>query len=292
MALRRSPISLIFRLNTWVRFISPAMPNRQMTRASFCSSTATTVRLPTRCGNSSTSSLVNADPFRHSLNGTATCRIGLCSKRRLAPQKRSWTAMRKISCLEKPMPPVEGRERDSGEPSFAAAFAGALLDPDLATPAGVAGPKSKAADKRYNVYRNNVTVSLTSALAVAFPATQRITGADFFRAMARFYVPAPPPLSPLVFEYGRDFPDFIDRYEYAQSVPWLADVARVERAWLDAYHAADVEPLMPHALASILPERLADTVLKPHPAVRIVRSRFPAVPIFPANRRDSSASHV
>jgi hypothetical protein len=190
------------------------------------------------------------------------------------------------------MPPVEGREGDSGEPSYAAVFAGALLDPDLATPAAVAGPKSKAAGKRYNVYRNNVTVSLINALAAVFPATQRITGGDFFRAMARFYVRATPPTSPLLFEYGRDFPNFIEQYEYAQSVPWLADVARIERAWLDAYHAADLQPLMPHALASIPPEQLADTVLKPHPAARIIRSRFPAVTIFTANRSDGPATHV
>jgi Putative DNA-binding domain len=201
--------------------------------------------------------------------------------------------MRKISCLEKPMPSVECREGNfGGEPSYAAVFARALLDPDVATPATVAGPKSKAADKRYNVYRNNVTVSLINALAAAFPATQRITGVDFFRAMTRFYVRATPPLSPLLFEYGRDFPDFIERYEYAQSVPWLADVARIERAWLDAYHAADVQPLTPRALASIPPERLADTVLKPHPATRVVRSRFPAVTIFTANCSDGSASRI
>jgi hypothetical protein len=190
------------------------------------------------------------------------------------------------------MPPVEGREGDSGEPSYAAVFAGALLDPDLATPAAVAGPKSKAARKRYNVYRNNVTVSLINALTAVFPATQRITGGDFFRAMARFYVRTTPPTSPLLFEYGRDFPNFIEQYEYAQSVPWLADVARIERAWLDAYHAADIQPLMPHALASIPPEQLADTVLKPHPAARIVPSRFPAVTIFTANRGDGSAGRV
>jgi hypothetical protein len=190
------------------------------------------------------------------------------------------------------MPPIEGGEGDSGEPSYAAVFAGALLDPDLATPTAIAGPKSKAARKRYNIYRNNVTVSLINAVAAVFPATQRITGGDFFRAMARFYVRATPPTSPLLFEYGRDFPNFIERYEYAQSVPWLADVARIERAWLDAYHAADIQPLMPHALASIPPEQLADTVLKPHPAARIVRSRFPAVTIFTTNRGDSSAGRV
>ncbi len=187
----------------------------------------------------------------------------------------------------------EGSEGDfCGELSYAAAFARALLDPDRATPTVVAGPKSKAAVKRYNVYRNNVTVSLINALAAAFPATLRITGVDFFRAMARFYVRATPPNSPLLFDYGRDFPDFIERYEYAQSVPWLADVARIERAWLDAYHAADVEPLMQRDLAAIPSDRLVNTVLKPHPATRVIRSRFSAVTIFTANRSGGPASRV
>jgi Putative DNA-binding domain len=189
--------------------------------------------------------------------------------------------------------PLESRDRgSSGEPSYAAAFSCALLDPDVATPTVVAGPKSKAAVKRYNVYRNNVTVSLINALAAAFPATLRISGVDFFRAMARFYVRATPPTSPLLFDYGQDFPDFIERYEYAQSVPCLADVARIERAWLDAYHAADVQPLMPHDLAAIPSERLPNTVLRPHPATRVIRSRFSAVTIFTASRSDSPASRV
>jgi hypothetical protein len=191
------------------------------------------------------------------------------------------------------MQPPEGRGGDiRSELSYAAAFAPALLDPDLATPAVVAGPKSKAAVKRYNVYRNNVTVSLINALAAAFPATLRITGDDFFRAMARFYVRATPPTSPLLFDYGRDFPDFIERYEYAQSVPWLADVARIERAWLDAYHAADVQPLLPHDLAAIPSEQLPNAVLKPHSATRVIRSRFSAVTVFTASRSDGPARQI
>jgi hypothetical protein len=63
-------------------------------------------------------------------------------------------------------------------------------------------------------------------------------------------------------------------------MPWLA----VERAWLDAYHAADVELLSPSALAAVPAERLGDLVFTPHPAARVVRSRFAAVTIFAANR--------
>src|SRR5690242_20705887 len=144
--------------------------------------------------------------------------------------------------------------------SYPAAFSESLLDPGRVIPSTVAGPAGKAAIKRYNVYRNNVTVSLIDALAATYPAVQRITGVEFFRAMARFHVRATPPSSPLLFEYGRDFPTFIEGYEHAQDMPWLADTARIERAWLDAYHAADLPPLSPDVLAAVPSDRLADLV--------------------------------
>jgi len=172
------------------------------------------------------------------------------------------------------------RPRDS----YAAVFSSGLLRPERETPSLIAGPKGKGVVKRYNVYRNNVTVSLIEALAAIFPAVQRITGEEFFRAMARFHIRETPPNSPLLFEYGRDFPAFIAAYEYAQDMPWLADVARIERAWLDAYHAEDAEPLSPSTLAAVPAKRLGDLVVTPHPAARIVRSRFAAVTIFAANR--------
>lgn len=184
---------------------------------------------------------------------------------------------------------TSGRTKAS---TYSAEFSSPLIDPDVAVPAGVVGPNGKGAVKRYNVYRNNVTVSLIDALAGIYPAVQRLTGAEFFRAMARFHLRATPPTSPLLFEYGRDFPAFIETYEYAQSVPWLADIARMERAWLDAYHAADVEPLAAEALGSVPPDRLGDLIFTPHPATRIVRSDYPALTIFAANRSDDPAGPI
>ena len=176
--------------------------------------------------------------------------------------------------------------------SYAAAFAPALLDPAGEIPGIVIGPCGKSAARCYNVYRNNVTVSLIDALASIYPAVQRLTGADFFRAMARFHIRKTPPTSPLLFDYGRDFPAFIEGYEHAQSLPWLADVARIERAWLDAYHAADSAPLLLSALARVAPDRLASLVFIAHPATRVVRSSYSAVTIFAANRGTESARTI
>lgn len=190
------------------------------------------------------------------------------------------------------MPPEAYERFVQPHEDYASIFAAGLLDPHSPTPSLLAGPHGKSAVKRYNVYRNNVTVSLIEALAAVFPATLRITGADFFRAMARFYVRLHPPVSPLLFDYGRDFPEFIADYDYARSMPWLSDVAQIERAWLDAYHAADAEALTPADLAAIRPERLEEVALTAHPAARILRSPYPAATIFAANRAEAPGGRI
>jgi hypothetical protein len=75
-------------------------------------------------------------------------------------------------------------------------------------------------------------------------------------------------------------------------MPYLADTARIERAWLDAYHAADVLPLSAQNIASVPPEFLADVVFVAHPATCIIRSQFPALSIFVANRSGGPVERI
>ncbi|MEI6000434.1 putative DNA-binding domain-containing protein [Paraburkholderia bengalensis] len=175
---------------------------------------------------------------------------------------------------------------------FQSAFVAGLLDPLVSAPDDVVARDGKSVVARYNVYRNNVTVSLIDALAAIYPAVQRITGVDFFRAMARFHIRAMPPVSPLLSEYGRSFPSFIEDYKYAQQMPWLGDVARIERAWLDAYHAADFPVITHDIFAAIEPDLLASLRFTVHPATRIVRSAYPALSIFAMNRREGPVSPI
>lgn len=189
-------------------------------------------------------------------------------------------------------PDIAGLEpagRNAGADDLFAGFSSALFDPELPEPAGVTGPDGKAAQKRFDIYRNNVTVSLTDALADIFPAVQRIVGEEFFRAMARIYIRRSPPKSRLLFEYGSDFAAFVDGFEHSGSMPWLGDVARIERAWLDAYHASDAPVLSPDQLAAVPPEQLAETHFNVHPACRVICSSYPVFSIYSMNRQDGQA---
>jgi hypothetical protein len=187
------------------------------------------------------------------------------------------------------MPPFPERGIDPHE-RFAAGFAASLLDPHRATPTGVSARGGGQADRRYAVYRNNVTTSLADALVGIFPATRRLVGDDFFSGMAIAFARAHPPRSRLLFEYGHEFPAFIADFEPARGLPYLADVARIERAWLDAWHAADAEPISPQALGEMAPADLPAAVFCPHPALRILRSRYAAFTICAASRDDETGA--
>ena len=163
------------------------------------------------------------------------------------------------------------------------AFAAALLDPELPTPVGVVGPDGRPSSRRFAVYRNNVVAGLTQTLKDAFPAVHRIVGAEFFQAMARAYVVVDPPRSPMLFDYGAGFPDFIDHLEPAKVLPYLSDVARIERAWTEAYHEAEALPIDLSAFAKIIPDWLPAISLLLHPSVRVVGSRFPVLTIWQMN---------
>ena len=182
-------------------------------------------------------------------------------------------------------PPRRGafaRAHDAVEDDFAAS----LLDPERPVPAGVVDPEGRPAPRRFAVYRNNVVVGLIEALGAAFPAVRRIVGEPFFRALARAHALQAPPTSPLMAEHGREFPGFLRTFRRVADLPYLPDVARIERAWLDSYHAADAAPLAPEALGAVPPERLEAVRFSPHPAAHVIRSRFAAVSIVAMNRSD------
>jgi len=164
-----------------------------------------------------------------------------------------------------------------------AQFRDAMLDPNAAVPAGIVNPDGVPASKRFNVYRNNVAVSLSDALEAAFPIVRKLVGDDFFRAMAGVYLRKHPPRSPLMMFYGDAMPQFLGRFPPAKTVPYLPDIAKMELALRHAYHAADAAPAPADALGSVAPDALMGTRLRIAPAVQVVASDFPIHAIYRAN---------
>jgi hypothetical protein len=165
------------------------------------------------------------------------------------------------------------------------AFATALIDPNRPTPAQTRGREGSSDQRRFAVYRNNVAVSLIASLASRYPVMRRLVGEDFFRAMARAFAAANKPDSPVLIHYGRGFPAFVATFEPARDLPYLADVGGLENAWVEAYHAAEAEPLSLAALAALDAESLVKARARLHPATRLIGSDHPIASIWAAHQR-------
>ena len=149
--------------------------------------------------------------------------------------------------------------------AFQDGFVRALRDP------GQAGEGELArllAQPAFAVYRNTVMKGCIDALQANYPAVTRLVGEEWLRAAAAVYVREAPPAMPVLLEYGADFPGFLERFAPAAALPWLPDVARLDRLWTESHIAADAPVLDPGALAGLGPESLAATVLVPHAACR------------------------
>ena len=159
-------------------------------------------------------------------------------------------------------------------------FEAALLLPDAPVPASIKGRP----ERRFAVYRNNVVVGLVRAMESNFPAVRRLLGDVYFAGLAREFVMAHPPQSPLMFIYGEAFPDYLSNQPDLAQYPYLADVARLEILMRESHHAGDAETLSAGALASVAPEQLDAVRFVPHPATRFLQSKFAVGSITSANR--------
>jgi len=159
-------------------------------------------------------------------------------------------------------------------------FAAGLLDPDRPVPDRLRSPAGGSADRRYAVYRNNVVGGLVDALAETFPASLNLVGDAFFRAAAATFVRAHPPGSALLLHYGGGLPAFLRGFPPAAGVPYLGDVAELEWAQAEAFHAPDAAPVPVDALGAVPQEALADTGLALHPSLRLISSSYPVVALW------------
>lgn len=162
-------------------------------------------------------------------------------------------------------------------------FIAAILDPAAPVPADLRGPEGRPAVRRFDVYRNNVAVGLTEALKTAFPVVHQLVGAAFFRAMAGVFLRSHPPTSPVMMHYGAEMAEFLDAFAPVASLVYLPDVARLEQARREAYHAADADVFDATILRDLAPEELLRAQVRFVPAVRLLRSAHPVLSIWRAN---------
>jgi hypothetical protein len=167
-----------------------------------------------------------------------------------------------------------------------AEFAAALRAPAAPPPSNLRGRLGAPDARRFAVYRNNVAVGLIGALEARYPVTRRIMGADQFRALARAFAQARKPRSPVMIAYGDDFADFLAEIPDF-GPPHLPDVARLENAWVEAYHAEEGSVATLADLAALDPVALTGARVRLHPAARLLGFTTPAASVWASHQGDA-----
>jgi hypothetical protein len=157
---------------------------------------------------------------------------------------------------------------------FQAGFAAALLDAKRVPPPGLRSWNGSDVARRFGVYRNNVLVSLMEALGATFPVVKQLVGDEFFTSMAAAYVRAYPPSSPVLARYGARFSGWLASLKPIENLPYLPGMARLEFARVQAWHAADAEPLPAEVIARRCdsPALLPASYLRLHPSLQVIRA--------------------
>jgi uncharacterized protein len=173
-------------------------------------------------------------------------------------------------------------------------LAAALQDPARPLPPGLTTWNGSDPAVRFGVHRNTVAVSLTAALADTFPVTRQLAGERCFDSMARGFVAAAPPRSPVLTAYGDAFPDWIAEHAPTADQAYLPELARLELARVRAYHAAAAAPLTTTALAGYLanPQQLPGASVSLHPSLHVLDASDAIVSLWAAHQGSAPGAAV
>lgn len=155
-----------------------------------------------------------------------------------------------------------------------------------AVEAMVVGDARLSAVERLDLYATMYFVRIHDVLREEYARTVAVLGGEAFHALVTDYLQACPPAHPSLREAGARLPAFVSGHAVASDRPWLAELARLERARLEVFDGPDATPVSLAALRGIAPERFGALRLSLIPARRVLANRFTIAPTW----RDAAAT--
>jgi hypothetical protein len=138
----------------------------------------------------------------------------------------------------------------------------------------VAGDNRMTSAERVEIYATGYFYRILEVLKEDFPASLAVVGADNFHNLVTGYLVDYPPTEPSIYFAGKSFASFLAAHPLREQWPFLADLATLERATLDSFHAADAPALDSDLMRSIAPAEWPALKLRTHPATRPVVSAW------------------
>jgi len=171
-----------------------------------------------------------------------------------------------------------------------AAIAARDGDARAAIDAMVVGDAKLSAIDRLDVYAGMYFVRIHDVLRDEFPRTAAVLGGEAFHGLVADYLTARPPRHPSLREAGDRLAEFLAGHALAGARPWLAELARLERARTEVFDGPDASPVAIADLRAIPPERFGALRFRLIPSHRLLADRFAIAAIWRAADGDDVSS--
>lgn len=148
-----------------------------------------------------------------------------------------------------------------------ARFIAVLQQGPAAFPDGLFAGEPTRALLGLKAHANTISHARLIALEQTYPRTLEAMGLESFNVLSRAFIDHPAVRSRKLMGIGEGFADHL---EQSASSPLAVDLARMEWAWLESYHASEATALQIADLAQYDEAGLLGSPVILHPATRIV----------------------
>ena len=158
----------------------------------------------------------------------------------------------------------------------------------LATPALVAGNARLSPVQQLDIYREQFWLRHVAVMEEDFVSLHTLLGHDAFHELSRDYLTAHPPRSFTLRDLGDELATFLAASPKYAGDALLADLARLEWCFVEAFDASEAPPLDVSRIAAAREEDWPRATLVLHPSVQRVVLAHPAHAYRAAARRYQS----
>lgn len=142
--------------------------------------------------------------------------------------------------------------------------------------------------EQVDIYREQFWLRHVDVLRDDFASIEHAVGEDAFERLAQAYLTECPSASFTLRDLGEHMTRFLASRSPWSEDPFLADLARVEWAFVDAFDGPDAPPFVPASIAGVAEEAWPTARIVLHPSLQRLALAYPAHDYRIAARKDES----
>ncbi len=146
--------------------------------------------------------------------------------------------------------------------------------------------------ERMHVYAGGYIARIHESLTETYESVKHVLGEAAFLALAEGYAAAHPSHSYNLSEAGRELAGYLQDTDWAQKLPFLPDLAELERRIAESFHAFSEKPFDPSFLAALDEDGLNSLRLRFQPHVKLAASDWPVLDIWNARKRPAKEMSI